>query len=78
MTSITEEEFASWRIDPVTQWVIGELAKAAEAQREAWAATSWEGGVCDPMLLKELKTRADAYSALSEITHADLVEKLAQ
>lgn len=70
--TISAEEFAAWRIDPVTEWVIAELAKAADAQREAWLEHSWSSGQADPTLLNELKTRADAYSALAELSYEDL------
>lgn len=73
---VSAEEFSAWREDPVTAWVIGELAKASEAQKTAWVTRSWERGECDPVLLNELKVRADAYSALSEMTYDDLAEIL--
>lgn len=63
---ITAEEFASWREDPVTQWVLAACAKAADANRETWVAASWEGGQVDPLLRCELFTRADAYLALAQ------------
>lgn len=71
---ISAEEFAAWREDPVTQWVVAELAKASEAQKAAWIEQSWERTDCDPILLTELKTRGDAYSALAEMTYEDLAE----
>jgi hypothetical protein len=70
----TQEEFAAWRADPVTEWVVGELSKAAEAQKAGWVEHSWAGGVCDPVLLTELKTRADAYRSLAELSYEDLTE----
>lgn len=71
---ISADEFAAWRADPVTRWAMGELAKAAEAQRVAWLNQSWGDGVADPLLLAVLKTRADAYAALAEMTYEDLAE----
>jgi hypothetical protein len=73
-TPITAEEYAAWRADPVTEWVIGELANAAEAQKAGWIEHSWNGGACDPVLLNELKTRADAYRTLAELSYEDLLE----
>lgn len=69
--AITEEEFAAWRDEPVTQRILGTLSAMADAQREGWMASSWEGGNADPLLLTELRTRADAYQALSEGSYAD-------
>jgi hypothetical protein len=51
--------------------VIGELANAAEAQKAGWIEHSWNGGACDPVLLNELKTRADAYRTLAELSYED-------
>lgn len=68
---ISEDEFAQWRDDPVTVRVLAALAGMAEAQKQGWLTASWEGGASDPMLLTELKTRADAYGALAEGSYAD-------
>lgn len=67
--AISEEEFAAWHDDPVTRWVIAACRKAAEENKEAWVEASWGGGNADPLLLNELRTRADAYQALSETTY---------
>lgn len=67
--AITAEEFDAWRDDPVTQWVFAACLKAAEAQRQAFMDASWDTGVANQQLLTELRTRADAYSALAETTH---------
>jgi hypothetical protein len=67
---ITPDEFQDWRDHPITQWVFEAIRKGAEAQRAAWIDASWGEGASwgesksDPMLLCELRTRADAYMAL--------------
>ncbi len=66
------EDWEQWRNHPVTEWVLAALNKSAEAQRRAWLDASWEAGNPDPMLLKELTTRADAYRAMSEVTFEGL------
>lgn len=72
--TITDEEFQAWREDPVTAWVLAALKAAAEEQKAAWLDATWEQGECDTDKLIELRTRADAYRALVEIKHADIVE----
>jgi hypothetical protein len=72
--TISAEEFEAWRADPVTEWITAELEKAAEAQKDAWLAMSWDGNVCDQTELQILKTRADAYRALAELSYEDLAE----
>lgn len=69
---VTPEDWEAWRGNPVTQWVMKALHTASEAQKAAWLAASWDKGDCSPLALVELKTRADAYSALSEVSREDL------
>ena len=68
--AISEEEFAAWHDDPVTRWVLTACRKAADENKAAWIEASWEANNCDPLLLVELKTRADAYLALSDTLYA--------
>ena len=51
------------------------LGIAAEQQAE-WARRSWDGGECDPLLLCELRTRADAYRAIAETSYEGFCEQL--
>lgn len=72
--SVTEEDYLAWRDHPVTRWVFGAMAHVAEAQREHWGETSWESGSSSPELLLELRTRADAYRAIIDVSHAQLIQ----
>lgn len=63
---ITPDEFANWREDPVTKWVLAACEKAAAECQDGWSTTTFETGVADQLLLTELRTRADAYRALAE------------
>lgn len=69
--SVSEEEFGAWRDEPITRRILDTLGAMADAQREGWLTASWEGGNNDPLLLTELRTRADAYRALAEGSYAD-------
>jgi len=66
------EDWEQWRNHPVTEWVLAALNKAASAQLDGWVAASWEAGESNPLLLTTLRTRADAYRALSEIALEDV------
>jgi hypothetical protein len=68
------EEFAAWRDEPVTRFVFAALRSAAGAQHDAWADTSWEGGLADQNLLNELRVRADAYKSLEEADYEGFCE----
>lgn len=64
--TVTADDFANWREDPVTQWVMGACAKAAEEQRQGWLDATWGTGEANQLLLTELRTRADAYLILAQ------------
>lgn len=78
----SQDEFDAWRDNPITRWVMGACAKAAAENRQSWIEASWGAGNADPLLLVELKTRADAYLALEQTryegwleTHGDMNER---
>jgi hypothetical protein len=75
---ISRDDFARWRDDPVTRWVFKALASDADAQREAWTKHSWDNGHANPATLLELRTRADAYRAMEEVSYAGLCEALGE
>ena len=69
---MTLEDWESWRAHPVTQWVFRALEAAAETQRLAWMAGTWEQGQTpDPLILTELKVRADSFLSLSQGNYED-------
>lgn len=65
----SSEDFQAWRTHPVSQWVMEILRASATSHEAEWRKVSWEGGKADPLLLLELKTRADAYLAIEETTY---------
>lgn len=62
----------------MTKWVQQACRLASDAQKAEWDGQSWGGGNCDPLLLKELSTRADAYNALAETSYEGWCEVLGQ
>jgi hypothetical protein len=68
------EEFARWRDDSVTRWVFWALESMAAENKAAWDKASWEMGQCNPLLLAELRTRADAYQAMAGASYEGLCE----
>jgi hypothetical protein len=56
----SREEFAAWRDEPITQFVMGALSRNAEECREAWMIESWEHGKADDLTLHALRERSDA------------------
>lgn len=68
------EEFARWRDDSVTRWVLWAVEKGAEDNRQAWIDASWGNGAASPQHLAELRTRADAYLALRDTSYEGWAE----
>lgn len=46
----------------------------AEANRAEWGRISWDNGSANQAALSELRTRADAYRAIPELTYEALCE----
>ena len=70
------DDFARWRDDPITRKVMEALGQASDEQKAQWDKASWGGAVVRApeleRVLIELRTRADAYRALQEMTLGDL------
>lgn len=71
MQQPSETEFNEWKGHPVTEWVMGAVAKFARQQKDRWAQAAWENGELDPALLAEAKVRADCYLSLAESDYSD-------
>lgn len=54
------------------------LEAEAVNQEAAWRDASWVNGMANPNLLKELRTRADAYRALAELNYDGVCEALGE
>ena len=67
------DEFETWADNPVTLWVMDAYDKLADEQRAAWLVASWDGNQANPLLLAELRARADAYRSMGESEYADLL-----
>jgi hypothetical protein len=70
------EDHARWLEDPMTRTVLGALELAEKAQKAEWDEASWNGGMVRGDDLERhllvLRTRADAYASLREMTIEDL------
>lgn len=56
----SREEFARWREDLVTQFVMAALRRNADECKEAWLAESWEAGNANQRVLDAYRERSDA------------------
>ncbi len=69
---IDSEQFEEWLAHPVTEHVLKRVGELAEANKQKWMDESWVAGKCDPMMLIDLKARAEAAKDLSEIEWSDI------
>lgn len=74
----SREDFARWREDPVTRWVLQAHAEMAEQCRLQWLGISWDNGQANPGALSELRTRADTYLAITQTPYDGYCEALGE
>jgi hypothetical protein len=71
---IDREAFEEWLAHPVTEHVLKAVGDLADMNRQKWIEASWEAGNCDPVMLVELRARAQAAKDLSEIKFEDVAD----
>jgi hypothetical protein len=69
---IDREMFEEWLAHPVTEHVLKRVGELAELNKQKWIDESWGAGRCEPMVLIELKARAQAAKDLSTIEWSDI------
>lgn len=69
---IEKEDFDSWLENPVTQAVFRALSMKAQEAKEKWVRSSWNEGQNDPLLLADLRARAEIAQDITELKHEDL------
>lgn len=69
---IDREMFEEWLAHPVTEHVLERVAEMAEKNKQQWIEDSWGAGRCDPMVLIDLRARAEAAKDLSELKYEDV------
>lgn len=74
----SRDDFDRWLDDPVTDAVMRAHEAMAEANKAEWTRVSWDNGAASPSLLRELRVRADAYRAISEMSYEALCDALGE
>ena len=69
---IDREMFEEWLAHPVTEHVLKRVGELAEANKQKWIDESWGAGRCEPLVLIDLKARAEAAKDLSELKWSDI------
>lgn len=70
----SREDWEAWRDSPMAQWLFRATAEFSQTLKAEWVALSWGQGKADPLVLCELRTRADAYEALVAMDYDRLCE----
>lgn len=68
----SKEDFDLWRDHPVTEQVFRALESLGEEAKRVWLQASWGKGQCDPVLLADLRARAEVVNDLRELTFEQL------
>lgn len=71
---IEKDDFEQWRDHPVTEQVFAAVRKLAERSKEKWVEFSWGGGNPDPLMLADLRARAEIANDLCELTFEEFEE----
>lgn len=74
--AIAKDDFELWRGHPVTEAVTRALTLLAERNKQKWIEVSWGAGETTPLVLADLKARAEMAQDLSELTFEELEDAL--
>ena len=72
---IEQDDFEAWLANPVTEEVLRHVAAIAEQAKEEWVRVSWGSGNPDPLLLADLRAKAQIAGDLANFTYEDLNEQ---
>lgn len=65
------DEYATWRDNPITAWVMKGVQHYADLQPAQWLAMSWNTGEADVEALARMRTRAESYADLANLSYDD-------
>ena len=68
---VSEEEYAEWRQNPVTEWVVAAMEKQAAGIKAKWAEAAWSASEVDERTLIDAQARADCYRAIPDSEYDD-------
>jgi hypothetical protein len=72
---ITKDDFDAWKGNPVTEAVFKALEAVAEEAKQKWITASWDSAQCDPLMLREMKGRAEVALGLVSMDYDFLEEQ---
>ncbi len=69
---LERDDFDLWRSSPITEMVMAALARLSEAAKQKWLDESWGKGNTDPVLLADLRARAEVVDDLTSLNFEDM------
>lgn len=73
---MTKDEFDAWWESPAAEQMRAALQSMSGRARERWMLASWEQGNIDPVLLADLRARAQVIDDLCALTFETIEEEL--
>ena len=73
---MTKEEFDAWWQSPIAEEVRRALESMKQRAKDNWHVASWERGETDPVLLADLRARAQVIDDLCALTFETVKEEL--
>lgn len=73
--TIEKEDFDQWLAHPITEHVLRRVGELADANKQKWIDQTWTSGVCDQLVLIDLKARSEAAKDLSELKYEDIADE---
>lgn len=69
---LEREDFELWRANPVTEIVLKVFAGLGELAKQKWLEESWDKGNADPVLLADLRARAEVIDDFHKLSFEDM------
>lgn len=72
---ISKDDFAAWKENPITRTVLAWAKNHASDAKKEWDARAWGQGTADPVLLAELRARAQVADDFASVELSDIQEE---
>ena len=72
---IDPDTFDEWQAHPITEALYRVCEAGIKEATEAWMQSTLAGGNCDPMLLKEMRTRIAVLREIQGLSVTDFEER---
>lgn len=71
---IEADDWETWKANRVTEAVFKMFEEQARKAKAAWVETSWDSGQANPVTLASLRSRAEVFEQLQQMTKEQVEE----